>query len=622
MLSLPARERGATCIALGVLATALLVLVLDSSDVAHAARDQKKVLVVYSTRRDTQIAVIGERDLPRLLEDGLGSKPDYYSENIDAARFADTGYGAFADYLRLKYQGTHFDLVIATQKLAVDFIASHRGDLFRDTPVVYFTEDADTWRMPDSAGVIIDVDHRQTVRLAKELQPDINQVFVVTGNSARDKTAEGRVRPQFDSMARDIHFTYLSGLPTAELMQRVAALPERSIVYYLLFYQDGAGVNVNPIDFLDQLTAAANRPVYSWVTSTLGRGVVGGSLVSIESQIAVVAGLAVRVLGGEATDKINTVTANLSVNQLDWRQLQRWHIPQDRIPAGTIVQYRELSAFERYKPYIFGGAAVVAAETLLIAGLLVQAARRRRAEERLRASETALRASYTRIRDLGARLLMAQDDERSRIARELHDDIGQQLTVLALDLALVSGRGAEPGADAAAMNAEALARARSIAKSVHDISHRLHPHKLRLLGLVSAIGSIRSELRATGIAFTFTHENVPETISHDLTLCLYRIAQEAVQNAVKHSEAQEISVRLAGDPQHLTLTIADNGVGFDVDAVQSRGLGLISMRERLEPFGGTLTISSKEGGGTRVDAVVPQSAATGATIEPRMQRPA
>jgi signal transduction histidine kinase len=220
----------------------------------------------------------------------------------------------------------------------------------------------------------------------------------------------------------------------------------------------------------------------------------------------------------------------------------------------------------------------------------------------VRGSEAELLTSYDRIRDLAARLLNAQETERSRIARELHDDISQQVALLTIDLELAGGtdRGqAEKQTD------EALNRAHAIAKSLHDLSHRLHPAKLRLIGLVAALHSLQRELSQSEIPVTFAHDNVPPTLPPDLTLCLFRIAQEALQNALKYSKAHEVSVHLSGGPEGITLAISDDGVGFDVAAVWGQGLGLISMAERLEAIGGTLKIHSAPGAGTRLDIKVP-----------------
>jgi signal transduction histidine kinase len=245
---------------------------------------------------------------------------------------------------------------------------------------------------------------------------------------------------------------------------------------------------------------------------------------------------------------------------------------------------------------------VLLAQTALIGGLLVQRVRRRRAEEGLVASQAKLRASYEQISDLGGRLIQAQEDERARVARDLHDDVGQQIALVVADLQ----RAADLGERFART---ALSRAHGLAKSVHELSHRLHPVKLRLLGLPAALNSLPQELSRPGVTITFTHANVPDALPEDVTLCLYRVVQEALQNAVKHSSAREILVHLQGGDAGLTATVVDDGAGFDVDAQFGKGLGLVSMTERLEAVGGTLKIRSAPGGGTRLKMTVPAAVA-------------
>jgi signal transduction histidine kinase len=580
---------------------------------ADADEGQKRVLVVYSTRRDTQLPSIGDREMPRLLGQGFGVRPDYYSEHIDAARFPDEQYRrAFSQYLRLKYAGSRFDAVIAMHSTAYDLVSSLRDELFPRTPVVFFTYDPAVARIANAAEVIAQQDLRRTIAMVTALQPDTTDVFVVTGSSPQDESLERRARAQFASLASRLRFTYLSGLSTDDLERRLSSLPEHAVVYYLIFYQDAEGVNVNPLDYLSRLTAISNRPVYSWADSTMDRGVVGGALMSLESQIRVTADLARRVLKGEAADAIPAVEVDLHVNQVDWRQLRRWDISEARVPAGTLVQFREPTRWERDKVYFLGGAAVVIVETGLVALLVVQGVRRRRAEARARAAAEELRVSYDRIRDLGGRLLNAQEAERARIARELHDDISQQMTLLVLDLDQIATAHAGANDKLGPVAREALERAAGITSGVHQLSHRLHPAKLRLIGLVAALTSLQRETSNGEVAVTFSHQDVPPRLPQEPVLCLYRVAQEAVQNAVRHGGAREISMRLVGGADRLTLTITDNGAGFDVKAVEGRGLGLISMRERLEPVGGSLRIHSVPGQGTRVEAVVPVVAAPAA----------
>jgi len=584
------------------LPVAILLTWLSATGSAWAQDRQARALVLYSTRRDAQIAVVGERELPRIIEAGLGRDLDYYSEFIDRGRFSDPLYKeAFREFLRSKYLGLRFDVVIAMQEPALEFIGDHRNELFPGTPVVFFATSSAPRRMLNSTGVVSELNFAHTLDLAAALQPEARRVFVVSGADGGSVEYEHVARRQLARFEPQLTITYLAGLTTEALRTRLASLPEQSLVYYLVANRDGAGQSMHPLEYLDSLAAVANAPIYCWVDSAIGHGIVGGSLKNQTAETDAVARLAVRVLRGESADEIPMSTADLNVAQVDWRQLRHWGIPEARVPQGTLVLFREPTVWDRYKRYIVGAAALVFAQTMLIASLLAQRARRRRAEAEVRDNERELQTSFERIRDLGGRLLNAQETERATIARELHDDISQQVILLSIDLELLmKGR-----ADPAQLAGEALSRAQSLAKSVHDLSHRLHPARLRLIGLVPALEGLQHELSASGIPISFTHDDVPSTLPPDVTVCVFRTVQEALQNALKYSRARQISVRLIGSPHQLALTVADDGVGFDVKAAWGRGLGLISMGERLETIDGTLAIRSTPGVGTTVEVVVP-----------------
>ena len=178
------------------------------------------------------------------------------------------------------------------------------------------------------------------------------------------------------------------------------------------------------------------------------------------------------------------------------------------------------------------------------------------------------------------------------------------MAVLTIDLQLLSQCGPDLRADAERLTTGALRRAEAVSKSVRVLSHRLHPENLRLIGLVPALSRLQRDLSTADVTVTFSHERVPAALPHDLTLCLFRIAQEALRNALAHSRAAVVSIRLNGTEDGVDLAVADNGVGFDVDAMRP-GLGLVSMGERAEHIGATLQIRSKRGGGTHVEVSVP-----------------
>jgi signal transduction histidine kinase/ActR/RegA family two-component response regulator len=580
----------------------------------YGQSEPKQVLVLYSTRPDARLSVLGENLLPRTLEAGLAQDLVYHSEFIDDSTFPESAYAAFREFLRLKYQDARFDLIIAIQNAAIDFVNYHRDTLFRDAPVVFLTNDRASARPPNSTGLIHERDLAATIAFLRQLQPDVRQVFVVTGLSPGEKQYEGVIR-EWAPSEPELTFTYLSGLTTTALEDRLSRLPEHSAVYYLSVGEDGAGQRFHPLEYLDRVAAAANAPTYCWVDSAMDHGIVGGSLYSQARAIERIGQLAQRVLRGESADSIPVAALSLNADMVDWHQLRRWRIDEARVPAGTIVRFRDPTIWDRYRIYILAALTLLITQSVLITGLLIQRQRRRRAEEELRGSQGELRRSNERNRDLGARLLRAQEDERALIARELHDDIGQQIALLTIELSLLGRAKLD---EAGNLAKETLSRVQDLARSVQNLSHRVHPARLRVLGLIPALEALRDELSRNEIDIRLTHEMVPATLHGDLTLCLFRVVQEALQNALKHSKARNVSVHLTGRRGVLALSIVDDGVGFDVDDAVGTGLGLISMNERLDAVGGSLEIRSKPGVGTELTIRVPLDPVRSDTAAPRV----
>ena len=206
-------------------------------------------------------------------------------------------------------------------------------------------------------------------------------------------------------------------------------------------------------------------------------------------------------------------------------------------------------------------------------------------------------------RDLAGRLIASQEVERHRIARELHDDLSQKIALLNIEIDQVAEQ-----VDAAGPRSwlqRISSRAGEIAGDVHNLSHELHPSRLRTLGLVKAMQALCREVSKQGsIEVVFAHGPVPDSIEPDVSLCLYRITQEALHNIARHSGAHEAVVRLTSDATHLVLQIADPGVGFNAKSAHD-GLGLVSMRERAALLRGELAIHSFPGGGTRIGVRIP-----------------
>ena len=585
------------------------------SPAAAAQESQKTVLTLYPIRLSAPAAVVIDRTLEHLLGQGLAGRLDYYAEDIDFARFPEPGYGpALRTFLRTKYAGHHFDLIIATTDEVLEFVRVNRDELFPGVPVVFYST-AGAGAGPLATGVTSSTNFRETMAIALQLQPDTQRVVVVAGASAWDKGYETQARKQFKEFENRVAITYLSGLPMPELLRQVASLPARTIIYYLSVTLDGDGNRGLPVDALERLAAVANAPIYAWHTVAMGHGMVGGSLQSPERHAEVLAAPALRVLHGERPEAIPIEAISLSVRQFDWRQLRRWGLDERRLPPGSEIFHRQLNVWEQYKPYILAGVLLLAIQSVLIVALLVQRARRlqeimerKRAEEALLENQAGLRASHQEIQHLAGRLIAAQENERTRIARDLHDDISQQLAGLSIALSSLKHRNGAGPADLQGEVTSLQQRTIALAENVRHLSHDLHPGVLQHAGLVAALSAHCADLQRHEKALLSFHAVDDFTsIDPDAALCLFRVAQEALRNIIKHADARNAEVRLSRSGNDAELTIADDGRGFD--AVRPRGmaagLGLISITERVRLAGGTVSIFTEKNKGTRVQVRIP-----------------
>jgi PAS domain S-box-containing protein len=211
---------------------------------------------------------------------------------------------------------------------------------------------------------------------------------------------------------------------------------------------------------------------------------------------------------------------------------------------------------------------------------------------------------------LTGRLISAQEEERSRIARDLHDDFSQRLALLGIGLGQLWKNLPKSEMKERAAVLEMLRRTREISSDMHSLSHQLHSSKLEHVGLVSALKGLCKDIaQKYKIAIQFTDRECPADIPKDVALCLFRVTQEALGNVVKHSGSADAQVELLGNEKGLRLRVLDAGKGFDLSLQnQDAGIGLIGMNERLRLVGGTLTVKSEPNRGTDVSAYVPLTA--------------
>ena len=216
---------------------------------------------------------------------------------------------------------------------------------------------------------------------------------------------------------------------------------------------------------------------------------------------------------------------------------------------------------------------------------------------------------------VNSKLIEAQERERARISRELHDDISQRLAMLTIELEQLGQKFFDSPPDLLHRVARLRNQSADIATDVQSLSHELHSSKLEYLGITTAMRAFCHEFSdQQNVEVVFAHDEIPRTLPQDISLCLFRVSQEALQNAVKHSGVRHFDVELRCASDAIQLTVRDSGSGFDPEgASKTQGLGLVSMAERVKLVGGRLLIDSQPHRGTTIHAKVPLGKAASAS---------
>lgn len=230
---------------------------------------------------------------------------------------------------------------------------------------------------------------------------------------------------------------------------------------------------------------------------------------------------------------------------------------------------------------------------------------RKQAERVLRDSEAALRESHDQLAALTARLFRVEEGEHRRLARELHDDVNQQLAMMSVEVDSLATSLPVDREEICRHLRDFQTQLGRLSDDLYRMAHQLHPSMLEDLGLAAGLRSYCNDLsRRAGISISFRQRAVPKELPNELVLCIYRVAQEALRNVIKHSKAKQAKVFLAVSNTAIRLSVADPGAGFQTTQLKG-GLGLLSMEERVRLVGGKLSVISHPGDGTSVEAEVP-----------------
>jgi signal transduction histidine kinase len=570
--------------------------VLVTSSTTAAAAD-KKVLFLYGDKSNG--VMVGYREvLQSALKAGSPDRLTFYEEYMDLSQYPGDDYvELLRGFYRQKYQGQKFDLIFAQAPQVLSFLTKYGEELFPGTPTVFGTLEKgriDSLKLgPNMTGILVDVSFVTTLEAALKMQPDVRNVVVVSGSSEIDARHLAKARSQFRSFETRVEFTYLTGLPLAELEKQVAGLPEHTIVFYITLFRDGAGQTFTLMDSVARVARASSVPTYSVAADRLVEvGSIGGFVFSTEADAKEVAKVALRVLAGERPADIPIRVGDTNRYMFDWRQLRRWRIDERRLPPGSILLFRVPSFWEMYKWRVVAISLLCLLEALLILWLLIN-------RKRIRRSQRA-------VQHLSGRLLMLQDEERRRVAAELHDGLGQNLAIIK-NRAMIGLRDQTDHGRAREQLEEIAATATASIAEVREIAHNLRPYELDRLGLATAIESMIERVSdSTTIKLSANLERIEGLLSPEAETSVYRIVQEGLNNVIKHSKATAAQIDIKRTGNQLAISVHDNGAGISAPVTgangnQANGFGLVGIAERVRVLGGSLVVDSQPARGTAIN---------------------
>ncbi|HKR58691.1 MAG TPA: ABC transporter substrate binding protein, partial [Pyrinomonadaceae bacterium] len=361
---------------------------------AQSGSAAKRVLVLYWDNKDFPGNVRFDESFKKSLKSYDDGAIEYYPEYIETTRFPGQNQAFFFEYLRQKYAARNIDVVVATSDVPLNFLLQYRADLFPTAPIVFVSNDppgvVKLATPPGMTGIVHQSTYRETLNLALKLQPDIKQVFVISGSLEHDKRFETTAREELREFANKFELIYLTDMSLSELSTKVASLPKNSIALYVWQQAlDERGKILETYEVLARIAPAASVPIYGMGSGNIGQGIIGGYLQGPDLNGGKAAAIALRILNGKNAQDIRVEGAP-SVPMFDWRQLNRWGISEISLPPGSVVKFKEFTFWDQYKWYIMGLVAAVIFEAMLIAWLLLLRSRRRQAEdENMRLAELA-----------------------------------------------------------------------------------------------------------------------------------------------------------------------------------------------------------------------------------------
>jgi signal transduction histidine kinase len=592
-----------------------------------ASSATRHVVMLFDERLEFPGLATLEAEFVRTLTANYPDRIETYREPMDLSRFDSEAYRTLLkDYLRAKYANKKIDVAVAVFGPALEFLLKHGDAILPGTPIVFCgieKEELSGRSLPPHVrGVLLSREFAPTLELALNLHPLTEQVVVVAGTSEFDTRLLNWARQDFSAYESRLTFTYLTTLPLQKLLTELAGLPPHTIVLLTTLFRDGAGESFVPHNVVPLVSDAASAPVYGFLDQYLGRGIVGGSLYSSSTQGMEAAKLVLQVLDGSERSRPSFLEPSSNKVMFDWRQTQRWGISESRLPPGSEILFRPVTAWEQYRWQILLMAAVVFTETVLIMGLLYEHQRRRRAEVQSSRRMTEL-AHLNRVATAGElsasiahevkqplTVIVAQSSAALRWLARTTPDLNEARA--ALKQIMSAGNRASEIVD----NLRSMFRKESSGRRPLDIN--------ALLASVIELTSHEAKKHGILVHTTFFDGQKPQTLGdqaqlEQVFLNLVMNAIEAMSSSKSNPRVLELATSVEEDDEVL-VTVADNGAGVDAESLEKifdaffttkpngMGMGLSICKTIIEAHEGSLTAVPNKPHGMEFRIVLPIAA--------------
>jgi signal transduction histidine kinase len=611
------------CRALGMAVLgSLMVIAAASSD---AQRAPKQVLMLQSLHRGNLVLDQFIGDFRVQVDERVGESVNVVPMVVGPTGFVGAPNQAAVDYIRSLYADRPPpDLVMSVGGPAAAFVRQYRRQLFPEAPLLFASVDErylrNTPLTDNETAVAVVNDFPRLIDDILQVLPETKQVFMIVGSGSLGQFWRRVLEGEFTRFRDRLTFIWSDDLSLTDILGRVASLPSHSAIVYLTFGTDALGGAYADEQVLASLHAAAKAPMFGAFTPLFGHGIVGGSLMSISGLARKTADVASQILKGAPPSTLRTQAQSPGEPTFDWRELERWGIPESRLPGGSVVQFRSPSLWAEYKRVVLAAVAALIFQSLLIAWLLYERRARQRAEIDSRRNLT-LAADADRRQTIAALTSSIAHELKQPLSSILHN--AQALQIAAERTASPPGPAAEILAD---IKAEAVLaaqiidrhriwlRTRQIQKTSVDI-HSVISDSLAVVAHDLAIRQIETRLDSSSSACIVSGDPV---LLVQVLVNLLRNAVDALAETPPGS--RRITIGSKVNTADVEVSVHDTGAGLSAELLDNLfspfvttkphglGIGLAITQGIVQAHDGTITAQNNPDAGATFTVVLPRHA--------------